>query len=260
MHRLWAATPDAVRTYTRQRVERMANGAKPPAEMEEGVEFHNIHGIAVIEIGGILLPEDDMWCWERCSAYPDIRDELFNAIEGGATAIIAKIASPGGTVNQLPETMAYIEQLRADNPRVPMFAVVEQYACSAAMALAACFEQVFVSPSAQLGSLGVVAERFDYSEHNKQRGLAINYETVGDAKLDGYVDAPYTEAERARLRADVRATAERFYADVARVRPALADGGRSLQAQIYTGADAVEVGLADDVATLEQVLIALTGG
>jgi hypothetical protein len=108
--------------------------------------------------------------------------------------IVLDIDSPGGAVDRIPEAAA---QIRAGRAKKPITAIANTTAASAAYWLAAQASELVVTPSGQVGSIGV------YAAHDDISGMQEKTRRQDDARLrrrpqDGRV------AVRAALRRGAR--------------------------------------------------------
>lgn len=168
-------------------------------------------------------------------------------------AIVFDVDSPGGSVEGVIELASEIYNARKQKPIV---AVCNSMAASAAYWLASAAGEVVCTPSGQCGSIGVFMLVQDVSEALKNEGVTINLIKAGKYKAEGHPTQPLTDEARAFLQSQVDSMYSTFVKTVAQQRgasqTAVRDGygqGRTLYA-----ADAVKAGLADRVATLDDVL------
>ena len=172
------------------------------------------------------------------------------AADSDVQAIVMNVDSPGGVVDQIPETAQQIRDVRAVKPVV---AVANTQADSAAYWLASQADEIVVTPSGQLGSIGVYQMHRDMSEAHAMRGIAPTLISAGKYKVEGNPYEPLGADAKASMQADVDDYYGMFSADVAKGRgvtqAAVKSGfgeGRSLHAR-----QAVDAGLADRVDTLQ---------
>jgi ClpP class serine protease len=212
--------------------------------------------VDVIEISGPLVQRDEMWC----DSYDAIRARFKESIAGDARAIVLRFDSPGGDASGCFETA---RALRADAlaANKPLYAYIDK-ACSAAYALAtAATHGIAIGETCCSGSVGVMASRPDYTAQNAMQGLRVAFVSSGSRKLDGNPDYAVSEAELAETKKHVDDLAGKFFALIGDMRPQLPaatvagfDGG------VFYGEGAVEVGLADGVATFDELLASASGG
>ena len=175
------------------------------------------------------------------------------AADPKVSAIVMDIDSPGGMVDQIPETAAQIRAARAVKPVV---AVANGQADSAAYWLASQADEIVVTPSGEAGSVGVYQLHRDMSEAHAMRGIAPTLVSAGKYKVEGNPYEPLGDEAQAAMQADVDDYYGMFTADVAKGRgveqSAVQQGygeGRALHAR-----QAVAAGLADRVDTLPATL------
>jgi signal peptide peptidase SppA len=183
------------------------------------------------------------------------------AADDSAAAIVIEVDSPGGMVDQVPETVAMIHAARrADRP---IIAVANTMAASAAYWIAAAADELVVTPSGSVGSIGVYVMHDDMSGMLELAGVSRNFVFEGARKVENNPFQPLTEEGRAALQASIRTIYDAFTADVAKARgvpvsvvradPERAErhfgGGRT-----YGAKQAVQLGMADRVATLADVI------
>jgi capsid assembly protease len=171
-------------------------------------------------------------------------------------AIVLDINSPGGTVDGVPELA---DEIYKANQVKPVTAVANAQAASAAYWLASQAKELVVTPSGQVGSIGVFGAHQDMSKALESEGVKVSLISAGKYKTEGNPFEPLSEEARAALQDSVNAYYDQFTKAVARGRSsdtqAVKDGfgqGRMVSAQ-----KAVKMGMADRVATLDQTLARL---
>ena len=83
-------------------------------------------------------------------------------------AIVIDVNSPGGTVGGIEELSSEIFSARGVKP---VIAQVNAYAASAAYWIASAAEEMVVTPTGEVGSIGVFALHEDYSQAMEQEGI-----------------------------------------------------------------------------------------
>jgi len=142
----------------------------------------------------------------------------------------------------------------------PMWAIANDLAASAAYALASSADRIFLTRTAGVGSVGVFALHADQSAQDEQAGIKYSYIFAGEKKIDGNPHEPLARSARADIQAEVDREYDMFVATVARNRGfagATVPTVRATKAGVYFAEDATPL-LADDVATYEEALEALT--
>lgn len=187
------------------------------------------------------------------------------AADSSVKAIVLDVDSPGGQVDLVPETAAMIRAAR--RPDRPIVAVANTLAASAAYWIASAAEELVVTPSGEVGSIGVYVLHEDVSQTLETLGVRMTFISEGPRKVELNPFEPLTAEARAALQASVRYTYDMFVADVAKFRnvpqsvvradPEKSDkhfgGGR-----VYPAKEAVRLGMADRVATLDETVMRLS--
>ena len=203
-------------------------------------------GIGRIQIYGPLF--QGFW-----SDYTDIR-EAFDTFmdDAGARAVVLDIDSPGGQVHGALSDLA--AAIRARRGEKPVVAVANEQATSAAYWIAAqAGEVVAGSRSAVLGSIGIIATHFDYSEMLRQEGISVTEVVSGRLKnaLSRY--KPLSREGRQLLADLVESTFRDFIDHVTAGRGLSEKEIRDLEGGILIGQAAVDADLADRIESLDDV-------
>jgi len=173
-------------------------------------------------------------------------------------AIVMDIDSPGGDYAGTPELADKIFAARGTKPIV---AVADSLAASALYWIGSAADEFVVTPSGDVGSVGVVAVHTDWSEFNADEGIKPTYITYGENKAEFNPDAPLGDSAREELQRQVNLAGETFVKAVARNRGTTAAKVKSDfgQGRTYPAREAVERGMADRVATLEDTIARMAG-
>lgn len=168
-------------------------------------------------------------------------------------AIVFDVDSPGGTVDGVPELADEIYGARAQKKTV---AVANTMAASAAYWIATAADELVVTPSGSVGSVGVWAAHEDMSKALETAGYKVSLISAGKYKTEGNPYEPLSEEGKAAMQAEVDAYYEMFVKAVAKNRGtqpmAVRDGFG--QGRMVLAADAVGENMATRVATLDQTL------
>lgn len=169
------------------------------------------------------------------------------------SAIVLDVDSPGGAVAGVPEVADIIAELKQSKRIV---AVANDMAASAAYWIAAAASEFVVTPSGQVGSIGVFMMHQDLSQMAEREGVKTTFIHAGPHKVEGNAFEPLSDEARAALQAKVDGYYDMFVKAVARGRgvppAAVRDkfgGGRMLLAK-----DALAAGMVDRVETMDAVL------
>ena len=226
----------------------MMEPPKPP-------EARVIDGVALVEVQGPLMHHPD----PCADSYDAIKSRVLGVLAERPSALVLSIDSPGGLVSGCFDTS---DEIRAacDAAGVPLIAYVDGQATSAAYALACVASKVYVPPTGIVGSIGVLDAIVDGTVQDRAMGLGFTLIASGARKTDGNVHAQTSDAAIAAAQARVDGLAALFFDHVSRRRGLPVDKVASMQAGLVHGAQAVLAGLADQVATLDQVLALVREG
>jgi signal peptide peptidase SppA len=167
------------------------------------------------------------------------------------SAILFDLDSPGGEATSIGELANAIYQARGTKPIV---SYVGGQASSAAYWIASATDQIIASPTAILGSIGVVMAYRDTRERDAKAGVKT-MEFVSSQSPNKRPDLD-TDEGKAQVQAVIDSLASVFVADVARNRGV--DTATVLekfgQGGVRVGQAAVDAGMADSLGSFESVL------
>jgi len=206
-------------------------------------------GCAVVDVRGPLENHAHAWC----DSYEDILARVQAACATSARAVVLRLDSPGGDAHGCFEAALAI-RAACDAAGKPLLGYVEGECASAAYALASQCHSITIAISALVGSIGVLSSREDITAMNAARGLRVALVMSGSRKGDGHPDMPITDAELANTQSIVDSMAAVFFDLVAQGRGLKPVAVAQLQARVFHGEAAVQVGLADAVGSLTTVL------
>jgi len=174
--------------------------------------------------------------------------------DDGAKGVVLLINSPGGSPVQAGIINDEIRRLKAKHKK-PVYAVVEETCASAAYYIAAATDKVFVDKASIVGSIGVLMDGFGFTGTMDKLGVERRLITAGENK--GFLDpfSPMSDAQRAHAQQMLDQIHTQFIDVVKQGR------GERLKLQtpglfsglFWSGQQAVELGLADQVANLDFV-------
>lgn len=170
-------------------------------------------------------------------------------------AVILDIDSPGGAVSGVEELAREIHAAKAKKPIV---AVANSMAASAAYWIASQASEVVVTPSGEVGGIGVFAMHADISQALEKKGVAVSLIHAGRHKVEGNPYQPLGGEARAEMQSKVDGFYGMFVGAVRRGRGALSD--EVMQGRMYSAQAALRHGLVDRVATLEETVARLRKG
>lgn len=209
--------------------------------------------IRIFNISGALVnrPMPDI-CGEGPASYEAI-GEAFDAAmaDESVTAVIFRMASPGGMAAGCFDLS---DRIMAARGTKPIYGIADDYAYSACYALLAACDEIWVTRTAGVGSVGVVCWHVDQSGYNAKTGLTVTPIYSGERKVDFSPHQPLSDEARAGAQMEIDRLRSMFVDSVARYRGMSADAIRATEAQTYSGEAAVAAGLADRVGTMRDLL------
>ena len=213
--------------------------------------FAFANGVAVIPVHGVLINRFPS-SWGFVTGYDFIRRQTAEAAADPDVQVIAyDIHSPGGTVAGCPETYSAILAMRGTKKTV---AIVDSAAYSAAFYLASAADRIAVTPSGGVGSIGVVAARWDMTKMAEEFGVKVTFIHAGKYKLDGNPMTEMSDDEKKRIKATVDSAYDGFVSAVAAGRGISEDAVRATEAACFDAEEALQAGLVNDIMTPDMAL------
>lgn len=168
-------------------------------------------------------------------------------------AIVLDVDSPGGGVYGVPELA---DEIRRSRGQKPIVAVANSLAASAAYWLASAAGELVVTPSGELGSVGVYAAHEDISKMLEGEGVTISLIYEGKYKVEGNPFEPLSEEARVEIQRNVKRYYDMFVRDLAKGRGVPVDAVRKDfgEGRVVGAGDAVERKMADRVDTLDETV------
>ena len=167
-------------------------------------------GVGIVNISGPMLRNPD--AFDRLILGACDTEEITLAINEAAgrddvEAIFLDIDSPGGSVNGTPELAQAVA--RASKTKY-VYAFSAGQMCSAAYWVASQADAIYATPSARIGSIGVILPVVDCSGAFEQAGFKVEVFAAGKYKSAGTPGTSLTDDQRQWLQAEVEETAADF--------------------------------------------------
>jgi protease-4 len=173
--------------------------------------------------------------------------------DSGSQALVLVINSPGGSPVQAGIINDEIHRLKAIYKK-PIYAVVEESCASAAYYIAAATDKIYVDKASIVGSIGVLMDGFGFTGLMDKMGVERRLMTAGENK--GFLDpfSPQTEAQRKHAQSMLNQIHAQFIDAVKKGRgDRLKETPEMFSGLFWSGQQAVEMGLADDMGSLDMV-------
>ncbi|MGF1592601.1 MAG: S49 family peptidase [Kiloniellaceae bacterium] len=170
-------------------------------------------------------------------------------------AVALVINSPGGSPAQSALIANRIRDL-AREKEVPVLAFCEDVAASGGYWLACAADEIFVQPTSIVGSIGVITSGFGFAELMEKVGVERRLYTAGERKslLDPF--RPEDPGDVARLKT-LQEELHGVFKEMVRDRRGQRLKGAEeelFSGEFWAGGRSVELGLADSIGELRQVL------
>lgn len=214
--------------------------------------------VAVIPIQGPILPRASLMQQTSGLVSAETVQAAFqDAVDSAdVRAILLNIDSPGGSADLVPELARAILNARGSKPIV---AIANTWAASAAYWIACAADELVVTPSGKVGSIGVYSAHQDVSAQQEMEGVKVTLVSAAPYKTEGNPFEPLSEEAKAEMQRVVDAYYQMFVGAVAKGRGVSASDVRDNfgQGRMVLATDAVKAGMADRVATFEETLARL---
>lgn len=218
-------------------------------------ESKQVQSIAVIPIYGALSHRSQgiySWLFGRTATYQAVRDQFRTAMaDDSIDGVVFEIDSPGG---EAAGCFDLVDEIYNARDAKPIIAIANETALSGAYAIASAADKVYLSRTAQVGSIGVIALHIDQSEADQKQGLKYTPIFAGERKNDFSPHEPLSKEAYVVGKKEVDQIYDLFVQTVARNRNVSEKAIRETEAAKYSGEDAVNIGLADGVRSFDQAI------
>ena len=173
--------------------------------------------------------------------------------DSGSRAVVLLINSPGGSPVQAGIINDEMTRLKAKYNK-PLYAVVEESCASAAYYIAAAADEIFVDKASIVGSIGVLMDGFGFTSVMDKVGVERRLLTAGENK--GFLDpfSPMTAQQKEFALQMLEQIHQQFIGVVKAGRgDRLHETPEMFSGLFWTGEQAVELGLADKLGSLDYV-------
>ena len=232
----------------------------PPANVDAGMSggLQVQEGIAVLPILGTLVRRASyIGAASGLTSYHDIEAMAEAAFaDPMVKAVLLEIDSSGGEAGGVFDLAQRLRALSQTSGK-PLWAIADEAALSAAYAIACAADRLWLTRTAEVGSIGVVAVHIDESVADAKAGLNYTFLHAGAHKIDGHPHAPLPAPVAADIQADIDQLHDQFIALVAGFRRLTSEVIRATEARVYRGEAALQAGLADQIGTRAEAITAL---
>jgi protease-4 len=204
--------------------------------------------VALVDLQGVIAAKSEANAEGLISAL----NAAFDA--PNSVAVVLRINSPGGSPVQAGMVNDEIRRLRIKFPDKPIYTVIEDVCASGGYYVAAATDKIYVNKASVVGSIGVLMDGFGFTGAMEKLGVERRLLTAGENK--GFLDpfSPQAEEHKAHaqvLLGDIHAQ----FIDVVKTGRGqrLKDDPEIFSGLMWTGAQSIKLGLADDFGTVDTV-------
>ena len=192
--------------------------------------------IAVVDLEGVIISPKDLV--EQLRKYGD---------DSSIKAIIIHVNSPGGGAAASEEIYREVLRIR-DVKKKRIVASIETVGASGAYYVSSATNKIFADEASIVGSIGVIAEWYNYEELLKWAKLQAIVLKAGEFKDTASPVRPMTPAERAYLQGMIDNMHTQFIESVAKGRRMKVDEIKPLaDGKVWTGEQAMPLKLIDQI-------------
>lgn len=210
--------------------------------------YQVLNGVAVVPVSGTLVHKfDHVQPYSGMTGYNGIIARVQAAIaDPEVKGILLDMDTPGGEVAGCFDAAQTIRSLAQEGGK-PLWAIADDMACSAGMAIASAADRRLITQSAVMGSVGVVMAHQSVSGLLKDNGVKVTLIHSGAHKVDGN---PYEDLSSEVLNAfqEKSDKLRQEFAEMVSGHVGLSvDAVLSTEAKTYRGQEAIDIGFADQL-------------
>jgi serine protease SohB len=192
----------------------------------------------------------------KASAVPSLRVEDSAILDDATTddEVIVRLQNHGGVVHE--HGLAASQLARIRDRDIPLAVCVDKVAASGGYLMACVASKIYAAPFAILGSIGVLAQIPNFNRLLDSHGVDFEQITAGKYKRTVTMFGENTDEDRAKLKEELEDVHTLFKAAVSKYRPDL-DLDKVATGEHWYGTTALELGLADEIKTSDELLTGL---
>lgn len=247
---IWAIHPDAALAAIAHLIEPDAStwqAAKP------SVQGRGSNKLGIIPIQGVLSKDGPAYYGSNYEAIGNAAENFAN--DPSVMYVVLAIDSPGGEVTGCPEAAASLAALAKVKPVSTM---VDGQCASAALWLGSQANDIHITPSGEIGSVGVRMMHFDVSKMLDDMGVKVTELFSGQFKTEWSPYKPLSEEAQADMQPRLNAVHQDFINAVASGRgnraSAAIKASRFGGGRMFNAKEALGHGLVDQVIPISAFL------
>ena len=194
----------------------------------------------------------------KASAVPSLREEVSAILEVATKDddVIVRLENHGGVVHE--HGLAASQLVRIRDHDIPLIVCVDKVAASGGYLMASVASKIYAAPFAILGSIGVLAQIPNFNRMLDSHGVEFEQVTAGKYKRTVTMFGENTDEDRAKLKEELEDVHSLFKDAVMKYRPDL-DLEKTATGEHWYGTQALNLGLADEIRTSDELLSDLVG-
>lgn len=248
------------RQLDREAMKLLAGDGKTTAEVRRdrrsrrNAMFDEDENVALIPVEGTLTKSWGLEPSSGITGYDGIEAKLVAAQQDSQIrGIWMPYDSGGGDVAGLFPLMDLMAKMSVrGGGKKPIYAMISDYAYSAAYGLAAMADKVFIPETGGAGSVGVITMHADMSKAYEQRGINVTIIRSGERKAKPNSMEPIEQTDLERIQGQIDKIRDMFAGRVADARGIPKSRVLKTEAVDYMGEDAKAIGFVDRVANDHQ--------
>ncbi|MDA9793275.1 signal peptide peptidase SppA [Bacteriovoracaceae bacterium] len=200
--------------------------------------FSDTSPIVVVEVNGAIM-----------TAKSAVERLLKAEKDKNVKAIIVRVNSPGGAVGP---TQEIYEEIRRIDKKIPVYASFGSIAASGGYYIGAATRKIFSNAGTLTGSIGVIMNFMNLEKLYQFVKIKPNIIKAGKYKDIGTPGREMRPVERLLMTKMIEGVHKQFIADILKIRKGKIKGDINdhAQGQIYSGEEALKLGLVDELAGL----------
>ena len=189
----------------------------------------------------------------KATAVPSLREEVSAVLDVARKhdEVVVRLENYGGVVHEHGLAASQLSRIREAG--IPLTVCVDKVAASGGYLMACVADRIFAAPFAILGSIGVLAQIPNFNRALDSHGIDFEQVTAGKYKRTVTMFGKNTDEDRAKLKEELEDVHALFKGAVAKYRPNL-DLDKVATGEHWYGTRALEMGLADDLKTSDELL------
>ncbi|WP_017726571.1 signal peptide peptidase SppA [Halalkalibacterium ligniniphilum] len=223
--------------------------------IEEGSDISGT--IVVLDVNGVIQDTGGATGFFDAGGYNHraFLEQLDQAAnDASVQGIILNVNTPGGGVVESAEIHQKILAIQEANHK-PIYVSMGNMAASGGYYIAAPADKIIANPQTITGSIGVIMESINVAELAENYGVQVNTIKSGPYKDIMSPTREMTEEERDILQSIIDESYDEFVRVIEEGRGLSEERVRQLaDGRIYTGSQAQEVGLVDELGSLENAI------